>query len=151
MRLGAAVPPPSPAEISRLSLRAVRLAGGVPPTPPPSTTTRFMLDLPRLLDHDLVVAVLVEHADEVVAGLLDPLGDVGLAALVAGQHREDVATPGLLHAPDELHQGPRAEAAARVDGGCDGGFGGLGGHGRVLSEHEGPWRGRETRAVAAEA
>ena len=45
---------------------------------------------------------------------------------VAGQDGDHVADLGLAHATDELHQGPRAEAAAGVERHGDGRDGGLG-------------------------
>src|SRR5450759_170202 len=103
----------------RLSFRATRFAVRVPPTPPPRTTTRCT-GLPGLRDDDLVEAVLRLDAHQRVAGLLDPLRDVDLAALVGRPDGDRVADVGLLDRADELHERTRAEAAAGVDGSCDG-------------------------------
>src|SRR5450759_4940698 len=103
----------------RLSFRATRFAVRVPPTPPPRTTTRCT-GLPRLRDDDLVEAVLRLDAHQRVAGLLDPLRDVDLAALVGRPDGDRVADVGLLDRADELHERPRTEAAAGVDGSGDG-------------------------------
>ena len=70
----------SPRSIRRRSLRTRRLAVRVPPTPPPRMRIRCMASLPELLDDDLVVAVAGLERDQAVAGLLDPLRDVGLAS-----------------------------------------------------------------------
>ena len=45
---------------------------------------RCMTRLPLLLDDDLVVALAGLEGDQAMPGLLDPLGDVRLGALVAG-------------------------------------------------------------------
>ena len=73
-----------------------------------------------LLDDDLVVAVAGLESDQPMAGLLDPLGDVGPGALVRGIDGDHVADLALADGPDELHQRSRAEAAAGVDGAGDG-------------------------------
>src|SRR5664279_5837215 len=103
----------------RLSFRATRFAVRVPPTPPPRTTTRCT-GLPGLRDDDLVVAVLRLDAHERVAGLLDPLRDIGLAALVGRPDGDRIADLGLLDRADEFHQRAGAEAAAGVDGSGNG-------------------------------
>src|SRR5665647_2401882 len=109
----------SPLAMRRLSFRATRFAVRVPPTPPPRTTTRCT-GLPGLRDDDLVVSVLRLDAHERVAGLLDPLRDVGLASLVGRPDGDRVADLGLLDRADELHQRAGAEAAAGIDGSGDG-------------------------------
>ena len=47
--------------------------------------------LPRLLDDDLVVAVAGLEGDQPMAGLLDPLRDVGLGALIRGVDGDAIA------------------------------------------------------------
>src|SRR3990172_3998679 len=105
-----------------LSRRARRLAVSVPPTPPPRTRIRS-IGLPGLLDKDTVIALEGLDGDEPMAGLLDPLGDVDLGALVGRQDRQDVAHLGLADPADELHERSGAEAAAGIDRPVDGGFG----------------------------
>ena len=58
-----------------------------------------MTGLPGLLDDDLVVAVAGLERDQAMAGLLDPLGDVDLGALVRGVDGDDVADLDFADAP----------------------------------------------------
>src|SRR5215472_6565737 len=101
--------------------RARRLATMVPPTPPPTIMTCWGILLPPsstlvgFTRDEAGVSLLRERADKFVPGFLYPGRDIFGGPRVAGQHSQHTAHRQRLHAANKLHEGPWAEAAARID------------------------------------
>src|SRR6266704_3193418 len=116
--------------------RARRFATNVPPPPPPRMTICFNMvpSSAELLHNEPRVARFVDDPYELMAGLLDPEGNVPAGSLVRRPHLDRLADFRLADPADQLHERTRAERPAGVDHDL---LFGNDSHGQASSDEEG--------------